>query len=210
MSKKWHEPIPKDFPVQPLKADENPNGKTTCGHCQLSWDDDQHTTYTPVPSGRCPFEAFHKYPEAPKEQGEFTPTGDFYYVSDKAEKIITEDSYAEGLSGIEEEEELQAYVVKANTLSELVAGIAKAYRLPMTDLFVRSPYFKNDEITAICFSRLETRAGKPSTPAVKAKWEKGEAKLYEAEYVFGIKKRLSRGVTEADFEAAGVEIETDA
>lgn len=51
--------IPKDFPVQPLKPGENPPGKTTCGTCGLSWDDDLPTTWTPTPSGRCPFEYFH-------------------------------------------------------------------------------------------------------------------------------------------------------
>lgn len=53
--------VPKDFQVQPLKPGENPKGKTTCGTCNLSWDDDKITGITPAPSGRCPFEAFHKY-----------------------------------------------------------------------------------------------------------------------------------------------------
>lgn len=55
----YHEPIPADFEVQPLKADENPPGKTTCGHCGLSWDDDKSTSLTPTPAARCPFEYFH-------------------------------------------------------------------------------------------------------------------------------------------------------
>lgn len=32
----------------------------TCGHCGLTWNDSIATIYTPAPSGRCPFEAFHK------------------------------------------------------------------------------------------------------------------------------------------------------
>jgi hypothetical protein len=32
----------------------------TCGHCGLTWDDSISTSYTPAPSGRCPFEYFHK------------------------------------------------------------------------------------------------------------------------------------------------------
>lgn len=35
----------------------------TCGHCNLTWDDGKVTSMTPVPSGRCPFELFHVYPE---------------------------------------------------------------------------------------------------------------------------------------------------
>lgn len=31
----------------------------TCGTCGLSWDDAVATDWTPVPSGRCPFEYFH-------------------------------------------------------------------------------------------------------------------------------------------------------
>jgi hypothetical protein len=55
--------VPADFEVQPLGADENPPGKTTCGNCGLSWDDDIPTTWTPVPSGRCPFEYYHIHEE---------------------------------------------------------------------------------------------------------------------------------------------------
>lgn len=38
-----------------------PAAKTvaTCGDCGRSWDDAKSTSITPVPSGRCPFEAFH-------------------------------------------------------------------------------------------------------------------------------------------------------
>lgn len=55
------EKIPKDFAVQPLKPGEEAKDKATCGHCGLSWDDGKSTQWTPAPSGRCPFEYFHKY-----------------------------------------------------------------------------------------------------------------------------------------------------
>lgn len=51
--------IPADFEVRPLRRSTKRPGKTTCGVCRLPWDDDKVTTYTPAPSGRCPFEAFH-------------------------------------------------------------------------------------------------------------------------------------------------------
>lgn len=53
------EDIPADFEVRPLQPGENPPGKTTCGTCGLSWDDDIVTGITPAPSARCPFEYFH-------------------------------------------------------------------------------------------------------------------------------------------------------
>ncbi len=53
------EPIPADWPVQPLDDDETPPRRTTCGHCGLSWDDGIITSMTPAPSARCPFEMFH-------------------------------------------------------------------------------------------------------------------------------------------------------
>lgn len=56
-----HEAIPADFTVRPLPEGEEPKGKTTCGHCGLSWDDDIPTSLTPAPSARCPFEYFHKH-----------------------------------------------------------------------------------------------------------------------------------------------------
>ena len=57
------EDIPNDFPVRPLTQDDLDDQlairETTCGTCDLSWDDAIPTGLTPVPSGRCPFEQFH-------------------------------------------------------------------------------------------------------------------------------------------------------
>ena len=36
---------------------------TVCGHCGRAWDDSISTGWTPVPSGRCPFEDEHVYKE---------------------------------------------------------------------------------------------------------------------------------------------------
>jgi hypothetical protein len=52
--------IPANYPVQPLGHDDAAERRTTCGTCSLSWDDAKVTSMTPTPSGRCPFEAFHK------------------------------------------------------------------------------------------------------------------------------------------------------
>ena len=57
--KKKVEPIPKTWPVQPLKPGQKAKDKATCGYCGLSWDDGVSTSMTPTPSGRCPFEYFH-------------------------------------------------------------------------------------------------------------------------------------------------------
>lgn len=35
----------------------------TCGHCGRSWNDAAISSRTPVPSGRCPFEAEHESPD---------------------------------------------------------------------------------------------------------------------------------------------------
>lgn len=51
--------IPKDHPVQPLKPGDKAMDRVTCGVCGLSWDDAIVTSWTPAPSGRCPFEPFH-------------------------------------------------------------------------------------------------------------------------------------------------------
>lgn len=34
---------------------------TVCGNCGRGWDDSVATSWTPVPSGRCPFEYEHEY-----------------------------------------------------------------------------------------------------------------------------------------------------
>jgi hypothetical protein len=58
-----HEPIPADFEVQPINPKDVADW-ATCGYCGLSWDDGKITSMTPAPSGRCPFEYFHIYPES--------------------------------------------------------------------------------------------------------------------------------------------------
>ncbi len=52
--------VPADFAVQPIDPDDpTAASPATCGNCGLTWDDGISTSWTPVPSGRCPFEYFH-------------------------------------------------------------------------------------------------------------------------------------------------------
>ena len=54
--------VPGDWPVRPLLTEatrKQAKDPVTCGTCWRSWDDAIPTSYTPGPSGRCPFEAFH-------------------------------------------------------------------------------------------------------------------------------------------------------
>jgi hypothetical protein len=44
---------------------ENWKTLATCGSCGLTWDDGLITGWTPVPSGRCPFEYFHRDDDKP-------------------------------------------------------------------------------------------------------------------------------------------------
>ena len=53
--------IPDDFPVKPVSDKSLAEKPTTCGCCGLTWDDSIITSYTPSPSGRCPFEYYHDY-----------------------------------------------------------------------------------------------------------------------------------------------------
>lgn len=61
--------IPRDFPVRPLTEWGDPEAwnnaaasrtLSQCGTCGRSWDDSVTTSLTPAPSGRCPFEYFHR------------------------------------------------------------------------------------------------------------------------------------------------------
>jgi hypothetical protein len=65
-ARKTHQPIPADFPVQPVRAGQSAADAVTCGHCGLTWDDAIVTGMTPAPSARCPFEYFHIYPKGGK------------------------------------------------------------------------------------------------------------------------------------------------
>lgn len=75
--------VPKDFPVQPIVADEfgtyQAEKPVTCGTCGRTWDDAVVTSMTPAPSARCPFEAFHEDEELPDPLG----GGDPYHDADR-------------------------------------------------------------------------------------------------------------------------------
>jgi hypothetical protein len=62
--------IPKDFPVKPISDEAEAKDRSTCGACGLSWDDGVITHMTPAPAARCPFEAFHVYPDDPQRMGD--------------------------------------------------------------------------------------------------------------------------------------------
>jgi hypothetical protein len=51
--------VPEDFPVAVLGEHDKAEDRITCGTCHRSWDDSISTAWTPVPSGRCPFEYYH-------------------------------------------------------------------------------------------------------------------------------------------------------
>lgn len=61
MSKIPMSAVPSSFAVRPLRKGQKAKDRMTCGTCGLSWDDAKSTSWTPVPSGRCPFEYFHRY-----------------------------------------------------------------------------------------------------------------------------------------------------
>jgi len=51
--------IPASHPVRPLNPGDE-GASAGCGQCGLWWDDEVSTSWTPVPSARCPFEYWHK------------------------------------------------------------------------------------------------------------------------------------------------------
>jgi hypothetical protein len=59
----WEYPRPVRMPTlaERIAVTEhtNPRDVATCGTCGRSWDDSVITSVTPVPGGRCPFEAEH-------------------------------------------------------------------------------------------------------------------------------------------------------
>jgi len=95
--------IPADYPVQPVH--ENTPGATRCNECGLSWMDSISTSMTPVPSGRCPFEAFHEEREPGQRIWIDTDTGTWgiddgnLVIVEATGEIITE--LMEGMSDSE-------------------------------------------------------------------------------------------------------------
>lgn len=54
--------------VEHANLDDLPRGWMVCGHCGRGWNDAKPTGWTPVPSGRCPFEYDHVYEEEPEKR----------------------------------------------------------------------------------------------------------------------------------------------
>lgn len=86
--------IPASFPVRPLRAGHTCATAATCGACGQSWDDGIATSYTPAPSGRCPFESFHR-----KTRDEFQVWGNYGYGWDEE---CSEPTRREGLARLRE------------------------------------------------------------------------------------------------------------
>ena len=47
--------------IENADAETMPRGWVWCGYCFRAWNDAKPTSWTPAPSGRCPFEADHIY-----------------------------------------------------------------------------------------------------------------------------------------------------
>lgn len=60
--------VPDNFSVKELDEDDDAEDRVTCGTCGRSWDDAIPTTWTPAPSGRCPFEYYHADQDSDREQ----------------------------------------------------------------------------------------------------------------------------------------------
>jgi hypothetical protein len=55
MKFRYHKGVKYVAPSKPA-----PDTFTRCGHCRRAWDDSKSTALTPAPSGRCPFEYWHR------------------------------------------------------------------------------------------------------------------------------------------------------
>lgn len=80
-------PIPKNFPVQPLKPGQPSEDKATCGICGLSWDDAIITSMTPAPAGRCPFEYFHEDSDYDDKEASLKRKAASYWPNDDDGKL---------------------------------------------------------------------------------------------------------------------------
>lgn len=69
----------------------------TCGHCGRSWNDAATSHLTPAPSGRCPFEYEHEYPNERLEylrgqiRAECISYGELAELQDMADQIDPSD-----------------------------------------------------------------------------------------------------------------------
>lgn len=138
--------IPVDFPVRPIDPDNLPD-KTpfeafaTCGTCGRTWDDSAVTSMTPVPSGRCPFEAFHDAEEGPKDartrleelrtalQAENISYGELAELQGLAKYIEPDDVELLEAAGVPEHdaEDITMSDREADDLLRLLAVYCKAY-----------------------------------------------------------------------------------
>ncbi len=90
--------VPHDFEVTELGEGDEAESLGTCGTCGRSWDDAKVTGMTPVPSGRCPFEAYHgekwedAHPDDAEELKELEAAAGECKNQDDARQRIEEDT----------------------------------------------------------------------------------------------------------------------
>lgn len=127
------EPIPADYEVQPLTAGglprERAGDRATCGYCGLSWDDGEVTGLTPAPSGRCPFEPFHIYPddepEPTRDRGR-QRTGLYNAIIAGAEQHGTDSEPEHEIGDLQEAVAVLLGLIPDDRLRDVPAGLAAA------------------------------------------------------------------------------------
>lgn len=112
--------IPADFPVQPIDPDDPAAiDPATCGTCELTWDDGIGTTWTPAPSGRCPFEYFHRDEEDDESDHSPTNRADLLAAIQTIRRIADDETisptpYAELLAAVRHAETAAGFPLDAN------------------------------------------------------------------------------------------------
>jgi hypothetical protein len=147
----WEAEIPEDFAVTPLDDDDEAKDRATCGTCGRSWDDAIATEYTPAPSGRCPFEAYHETwaeanPDEAEELKELEEAAGECESREDAEQRIMEDPLSlqvrSGWCSSKEDMEPEEFELLLSTggpavriIGEIDRGQASKPRLQVQDWF---------------------------------------------------------------------------
>jgi len=121
--------IPAGYAVQPLKPGQPAKDKLTCENCGLSWDDANVTSMTPAPSGRCPFECFHKNLDArlkPKGGIKRLPSGRWKDTNGNSYATVEEAAEAEAWLHVDDkldEDSPEAKSQHEAAVEEILSGV---------------------------------------------------------------------------------------
>lgn len=126
------------------------------------------------------------------------------YAITNITKEVAEDIFEEGESDRRTCLMDEDVNITGKSLAEVIAKLGKIYGLEFAQACIDQ---QDGLIDRFEVTLLEDADGFEPSPAKLALWRKGKIKLYSANYLFAVEKRVVQPLTREDFKMSGVRID---